>query len=162
MKVKRSFSNARPGLTAKSVRGLQVLAFLRQDGLDVAQSLMEDSLATTAMMAENFDLLIRDMGSWATHLPAEMLQIPEIDMIGISSLLPICETSWSIPNPVSYIPQFTSTWLPNSVSSGHFTACLIFSDDTLLWPGLLKLHHFEACTNHIDVDGHDRHKREAC
>lgn len=77
---------------------------------------MEDSNAIAAMRAEAFDLLIRDMGSWATHLPAEMLNIPEIDMIGISSLLPICETSWSIPNPVSYVPQFTSTLLPSPVS----------------------------------------------
>lgn len=95
---------------------LQVLKFLRQDALDIARSLMEDTRAISAMRAAHFDVVIRDMGSWALHLPAEMLQIPEVDLIGVSSLLPICETSWSIPNPVSYVPQFSSTALPDPVS----------------------------------------------
>lgn len=92
------------------------MSFLKQGGIEIAQSLMEDSHAIAAMRSQNFDLVLRDIGSWPTHLPAEMLQIPEIDLIAISTLLPICANRWSIPNPISYIPQFTSSRTPNPVS----------------------------------------------
>lgn len=92
-----------------------MMLWRKKQTIEVAQSLMEDSHAIAAMRAQAFDLVLRDFTFWPTHLPAEMLQIPEIDLIAVSTLMPICANRWSIPNPISYIPQFTSSRLPNAV-----------------------------------------------
>lgn len=106
------------------------MPWLKQEGIEIAQSLMEDSHAISAIRTHNFDLVLRDIAPWPTHLPAEMLQIPEIDLIAISTLLPVCANRWSIPNPISYIPQYTSSRTPDRVS-----LCLIH----LHWLGVRLL-----------------------
>ena len=94
---------------------MQTMAWLKQEGMEIAQSLLQDDDAIAAMKAEKFDLVIRDIASWPTHLPAEILQVPKVDLIAVSTLLPICGSRWSIPNPISYVPQYTSSMLPKPV-----------------------------------------------
>ena len=94
----------------------QIFEVLRRDGLDLAETLLEDNSTIAAMRAANFDLVIGDIGSWPTRLPAKMLGIPEVDFFGIGALMPFAGPRWSIPNPIAYIPQFTSTTPPSPVS----------------------------------------------
>ena len=94
---------------------LQVFDWLRDDGMKIAQSLMEDSQTVAAMRAEKFDLVLRDIGSWPTHLPSELLNIPEVDFMPVGSFMPWAGPRYNIPDPIAYLPQFTSSMLPSPV-----------------------------------------------
>ncbi len=87
--------------------------------MKVAEALMNDTKTIAAMRQEKFDLVIRDAGSWPTQLPAKMLNVPGIDFIAIGTLLPFGGPTWSIPNPIAYVPQFSSAMLPSPVSLDH-------------------------------------------
>ena len=84
--------------------------------MKIAQSLLEDTRTVAAMRAEDFDLVLRDVASWPTALLAEMLNIPKVDFLPAGVLLPFRGPAWSIPNPVAYVPQVSSTMPPSPVS----------------------------------------------
>ena len=97
---------------------------MRRDGLDLAESLVKDNATIAEMRADGFDLVIRDVASWQTQLPAKMLNVPEIDFMAVGTLQPIAAPRWSAPNPIAYIPQMSSAMLPSPVSQSTVHICI--------------------------------------
>ena len=108
--------------------GVQLAPQLRHGGLINARSLMEDNSTIASLRAEKFDLVLRDIIAWPTALLAQILQIPEIDVVPTGVLLPFFGPRYSIPNPIAYAPQMTSTLIPVLVGQlmvSHHPACEI-------------------------------------
>ena len=95
---------------------LQMAAQLRRFGLSNARRLLEDNSTISSLRAEKFDLVLRDIVAWPTALLAQILDLPEIDIITTGAFLPFFGPRYSIPNPIAYAPQMISTLIPILVS----------------------------------------------
>ena len=93
---------------------LQNLEWLRKEGLSFARHLMADNATIATLRANKFDLVLRDIISWPTHLLSQILEVPEVDVLSGVVLLPFFGPRYSIPNPLGYIPQLT-TGLPGKM-----------------------------------------------
>ncbi|KAK9841892.1 hypothetical protein WJX84_011815 [Apatococcus fuscideae] len=91
---------------------LQKFAWLRQDGLDLAESLLTDNVTIQTLRDAKFDLVLRDAVSWPSKLLSQILGIPEVDALTLGCLQPFFGPRYSIPNPLAYIPGLTSTAAP--------------------------------------------------
>ncbi|KAK9838979.1 hypothetical protein WJX74_007115 [Apatococcus lobatus] len=87
-------------------------AWLRQDGLDLAESLLTDNVTIQTLRDAKFDLVLRDAVSWPSKLLSQILGIPEVDALTLGCLQPFFGPRYSIPNPLAYIPGLTSTAAP--------------------------------------------------
>lgn len=76
---------------------------------------MSDQQTLDKLKAMQFDLMLRDALCWPAHLLGEVLGLPSVDFVPCPFLLPSFETSHMIPNPVAYVPQFTSGLTSNMV-----------------------------------------------
>lgn len=94
---------------------LQTLARLRQDGPDLAKSLLTDNNTIQLLKAADFDFVLRDIFSWPAHLLSHVLDIPEVDVLTFGCLQPFYGPRYSVPNPLAYIPGLTSTAVPPMV-----------------------------------------------
>ncbi len=94
------------------MHALQMAAQLRHDGLSNSRSLLEDNETIALLRAERFDLVLTDVVLWPTGLLSQILEIPEIDMVTSGAILPFFGPRYSIPNPIAYAPQMTTTLLP--------------------------------------------------
>lgn len=104
---------------------LQNLAWLRQDGLDIAESLLTDNSTIKLLRAAKFDLVLRDIVSWPSQLLSQILDIPEVDVLTLGCLQPFFGPRYSIPNPLAYIPGMTSTAVPPMVMFLQSPSCCV-------------------------------------
>ena len=57
---------------------MQDFAWIKQAGVDLARSLLEDEDCIAALKAAKYDLILRDPVGWHTHLLSKMLDVPEV------------------------------------------------------------------------------------
>ena len=110
---------------------LQNLAMLKENGVDIAQHLLMDASAISALQAGKFDLVLRDFILWPTQLLSEILEIPEVELVSTGVVMPYNGRRASIPNPIAYIPQMGSALHPNMVSQASSTDCACCSSTSL-------------------------------
>ena len=63
---------------SESQTAVQDFEWLKQAGVDVARSLLEDEDCIAALKAAKYDLILRDTVGWQTHLLSKMLDVPEV------------------------------------------------------------------------------------
>ncbi len=80
---------------------------------------MEDSATIAKLKSNNYDLVLRDALSWPALLPAQILEIPYVDVLTTGVLQPFFGSWYSIPNPVAYMPQMTTASQPHTVRQRH-------------------------------------------